>query len=951
MKKNYNPISDVRNENVDLTKRLYRCVSDAAHQLDDIRGNARSVRELFAPRACSLRARLRDACERLLLLGGGGVGGGGGGEGATAHAQFRRAEELLWRKAYYDVIATAKRIRKVDNGSSDWEQEEMYLVVEHINAGVGLYHHILWRLQCEYPHATTNDSLVYFEDLGLKKGINNSHSVAGNGVDKMAATGDEVRRRGEGGEEWAENLAHRCLIYLGDLFRYMVDIQPGWDYGLATHYYTQALLWKPGEGLPHNQLGTLAGSRNYSLDAVYHYMRCVESYALNTHFDGTEGNLNQLLDKSKQQLESADFLVESADCALKRAVVRLLICVRSFGSVCDALLVDLRESLHAVEVSEPIGEPDDLQQLLAMGKAINEKPQKMTEEMLFKSVVILLMCLHNLKKKGSSELCLAVSLQLSVMAQVLREIMLKVESVLPPPQTPPLHPHHRRRRRRRRRMKHRSSSCEEVSSGGSQGEEVEYMSDQDSDASEEKLIFDQNSSDSDDEINGKALRGADSDEDDLDGSEKPQRHYRDSLTFQHLHRLSQQGFLLQTIKICLDWLGSNVETLKSYVTLASDVILINEELADVPLPEDVCLRDLPPLLETQKHLNWSKANHMRISSEEETYLRVYRVLQAAARLDQCGWSLIARRKWFVATSSSRRRDKLVQHAGNKLHRQADCNRLQQHGGYKLQRHTGNKLQRNAGNKLQQHPDGNKLQQHPDGNKLQQHADGNQLPQHADNKRVPQTANGQDKSKLLGELWLRSEVNQLETRVKQRGQSANLPPYLVLDAPALISHLALAKQLVASKKFIVLVPSVVVSLLDERKRESVLVRESTRWLESQLKGGSRFVRAQRPSEHLALPLIKYPKKKDKEAWLFFQIVECCHFLSNQCGSKEPGLVTLLTGSTTLLNGSNANGSNGPNPNGSNANGFSPIGIASSAGINIEHIESFHSKWKSSSKSHG
>ncbi|XP_039300167.1 uncharacterized protein LOC120355629 [Nilaparvata lugens] len=195
-------------------------------------------------------------------------------------------------------------------------------------------------------------------------------------------------------------------------------------------------------------------------------------------FDGTEGNLNQLLDKSKQQLESADFLVESADCALKRAVVRLLICARSWfcnrppvsQKVCDALLVDLRESLHAVEVSEPIGEPDDLQQLLAMGKAINEKPQKMTEEMLFKSVVILLMCLHNLKKKGSSELCLAVSLQLSVMAQVLREIMLKVESVLPPPQTPPLHPPHSRRRRRRRRMKHRSSSCEEGSSGGSQGQ-------------------------------------------------------------------------------------------------------------------------------------------------------------------------------------------------------------------------------------------------------------------------------------------------------------------------------------------------------------------------------------------------------------------------------------------------------------------------------------------------
>ncbi|RZF36262.1 hypothetical protein LSTR_LSTR013967 [Laodelphax striatellus] len=72
-------------------------------------------------------------------------------------------------------------------------------------------------------------------------------------------------------------------------------------------------------------------------------------------------------------------------------------------------------------------------------------------------------------------------------------------------------------------------------------------------------------------------------------------------------------------------------------------------------------------------------------------------------------------------------------------------------------------------------------------------------------------------------------------------------------------------------------------------------------------------------------------------MFFQIVECCHFLSNQ-GGKDQGLVTLLTGSPTLLLSSTSNG-------------FSPLGIASSAGINIEHIESFHSKWKSSSKSHG
>ncbi|KAG8291467.1 Protein smg5 [Homalodisca vitripennis] len=58
---------------------------------------------------------------------------------------------------------------------------------------------------------------------------------------------------------------------------------------------------------------------------------------------------------------------------------------------------------------------------------------------------------------------------------------------------------------------------------------------------------------------------------------------------------------------------------------------------------------------------------------------------------------------------------------------------------------------------------------------------------------------------------------------------------------------------------------VVSSLDEQKRVSRRARDTIRWLEAQFRQGNRFLRAQRANEHLALPLIKYPKKKDKEAW--------------------------------------------------------------------------------------
>lgn len=60
-----------------------------------------------------------------------------------------------------------------------------------------------------------------------------------------------------------------------------------------------------------------------------------------------------------------------------------------------------------------------------------------------------------------------------------------------------------------------------------------------------------------------------------------------------------------------------------------------------------------------------------------------------------------------------------------------------------------------------------------------------------------------KMKHMGQLWLTAEVKDLETRVKGK---PSLSPYLVIDADSLILHTQMVKQLVYSRKFIVLVPS-------------------------------------------------------------------------------------------------------------------------------------------------
>lgn len=193
----------------------------------------------------------------------------------------------------------------------------------------------------------------------------------------------------------------------------------------------------------------------------------------------------------------------------------------------------------------------------------------------------------------------------------------------------------------------------------------------------------------------------------------------------------------------------------------------------------------------------------------------------------------------------------------------------------------------------------------------------------------ESKNGQlIKMKHMGQLWLAAEVRALESRVKGK---ASYSPYLVLDADALIKYTFMVKHLVNCRKFIIIVPSAVVSALDDLKREKLEARDAIRWLESQFHQGNRFFRAQRPYERSPLPFIKYPKKKDKAAFTYIQLIECCHYLTQQ----QKGASNLVT----LLIGSQAGPTNGE---------ISYVGLAKSAGVQMELITQFYSKWKKGAK---
>jgi len=58
----------------------------------------------------------------------------------------RKAEELLWRKVYYDVIHLVKTARKERQGCGSLDCAYR----THLTAGVGFYQHLLLSLQEQY---------------------------------------------------------------------------------------------------------------------------------------------------------------------------------------------------------------------------------------------------------------------------------------------------------------------------------------------------------------------------------------------------------------------------------------------------------------------------------------------------------------------------------------------------------------------------------------------------------------------------------------------------------------------------------------------------------------------------------------------------------------------------------------------------------------------------------
>jgi len=255
-----------KNDLSEQTKKIYRYVTEALRRIEERHQKAKKIEDVFSKELLNLRLKLREYTNKLIHADPTGAG--------------TRAIDIYWRKGIHDPVTLSKQLR----GDVLSPREKGYLG-SHLLSGIGHYHHLLLGL-AEVHNWKPNMRLDFLDSFAY------GHSHVPEKRKEKAATQADILT-------WLENITHKCLVYLGDLGRYRLEMlgeaEMGVGGAIAARYYHMALQVKPGPGLPYNQLATLSAGDNHGLDQVYYYLRCVTSQE---GFEGGDANLRRVLEKN-----------------------------------------------------------------------------------------------------------------------------------------------------------------------------------------------------------------------------------------------------------------------------------------------------------------------------------------------------------------------------------------------------------------------------------------------------------------------------------------------------------------------------------------------------------------------------------------------------------------------------------------------------------------------------
>lgn len=384
------------------TKRLYRAVVETVHRLDLIINNKTAYQEVFKPENISLRNKLRELCVKLMFL--------------HPVEYGKKAEEVLWRKVYYEVIQLIKTNKKHIHSRSALECAYR----THLIAGVGFYQHLLLYIQSHYQlelQCCIDWTHVTDPLIGCKKPV--------------SASAKEM--------DWAQMACHRCLVYLGDLARYQNELALVNTEKLAERFYYQALTVVPQMGMPFNQLGTLAGSKYYHVEATYCYLRCIQS---EVSFEGAYGNLKRLYDKAAKmfhqlkKIENRKLSPSKKRCRdIKRLLVSFMYLQRllqpksssvdsELTSLCQSVLEDYNLCMFYLPSSLNLSSASEDEEEYEGGYSF------LPDLLVFRMVVICLMSVHSLKRADSKQYSAAIAFTLALFSHLVNHVNIRLQSEL-----------------------------------------------------------------------------------------------------------------------------------------------------------------------------------------------------------------------------------------------------------------------------------------------------------------------------------------------------------------------------------------------------------------------------------------------------------------------------------------------------------------------------------------
>ncbi|ETE58371.1 Protein SMG5, partial [Ophiophagus hannah] len=384
-----------------------RAVVEAVHRLDLILGNKAAYQEVFKPENISLRNKLRELCVKLMFL--------------HPVDYGRKAEELLWRKVYYEVIQLIKTNKKHIHSRSTLECAYR----THLIAGIGFYQHLLLYIQSHYQlelQCCIDWTHVTDPLIGCKKPVSASEKEM----------------------DWAQIACHRCLVYLGDLARYQNELAGVDTELLAERFYYQALSVAPQiEGREGRREGRKEGRKEEGRKERQGERKGVKE-GRDRFKEGRKkrGREKRGRDEGRRKEEEGgkeEKKEGEREYRLCKDIKRLLVSFMylqslfqpksssadsELTSLCQSVLEELNLCLFYLPSSPHPSSTTEEEEEWENGCSF------LPDLLIFRMIVICLMSVHSLKRAGSRQYSAAIAFTLALFSHLINHVNIRLQAEL-----------------------------------------------------------------------------------------------------------------------------------------------------------------------------------------------------------------------------------------------------------------------------------------------------------------------------------------------------------------------------------------------------------------------------------------------------------------------------------------------------------------------------------------